>query len=115
VPKAILVVHTEPATPEDDAAYNKWYDGTHVPDIVALPGFVAATRYKVSPTQMGGATPDVPAAYVAVYEIDADDLDATLQGIAAGAASGAVRMGDAPMGPGSSMVLYEEVLPRTTA
>jgi hypothetical protein len=114
VPKAILVVHTEPATPEDDAAYNKWYDGIHVPDIVALPGFVAASRYKVSSTQMGGATPDVPG-YVAIYEIDADDLDATLKGIGAGAASGAVRMGDAPMGAKSSMVLYEEVLPRTDA
>ncbi|MGD9797924.1 MAG: hypothetical protein AB7H43_09175 [Acidimicrobiia bacterium] len=110
MPKAILVVHTEPASPEDEAAYNEWYDGVHVPDIVALPGFTGATRYRVSATQMGGATPDVPR-YVAVYEIDADDLDATLKGIGAGVASGAVRMGDAPMGPKSSMVLYEEVTP----
>jgi hypothetical protein len=110
VPKAILVVHTEPASPEQEAAYNEWYDGIHVPDIVALPGFVGATRYKVSGTQMGPATPDVPR-YVAIYEIDADDLDATIKGIGAGAADGTVRMGNAPLGAKSSMVLYEEVAP----
>jgi hypothetical protein len=109
VPKAILVVHTEPASPEQEAAYNEWYDGIHVPDIVALPGFVGATRYKVSATQMGPAA-DGPR-YVAIYEIDADDLGATLAGIGAGAASGAVRMANAPLGGKSSMVLYEEVTP----
>jgi hypothetical protein len=108
MPKAILVVHTEPATPADDAAYNAWYNDIHVPDITGLPGFTGATRYKVSGAQMGGATPDVPA-YVAVYEIDADDLQATIDGIGAGVANGSVRMGTAPMGPKSSMVLYEEV------
>jgi hypothetical protein len=108
MPKAILVVHTEPATPEDAAAYNDWYDNIHVPDITALDGFVGATRYKVSGAQMGGAIPDVPA-YVAIYEIDADDLQATINGIGAGAAAGKVRKATAPMGTKSSMVLYEEI------
>jgi hypothetical protein len=112
VPKAILVVHTEPATPEQDAAYNEWYDGIHVPDVVALPGFVAATRYKVSETQMGHPAGDVPK-YVAIYELEGDDLGAVLQGLGAGIGTGAVRMGDAPLGGKSTMVLYEEVAPRS--
>ena len=113
MPKAILVATSEPATPEQEAAYHAWYDDIHLPDITALPGFVSATRYKVSKTQMRGAVPDVPA-YVAIYHIEADDLEATLKGIGDGVKSGNVRMeGSESMRPGGGLVLYEELPPGT--
>ncbi len=32
--------------PEDEAGFNAWYDGEHVPERLALPGFLAARRYR---------------------------------------------------------------------
>jgi hypothetical protein len=113
VPKAIFVVHTEPSSPDKDAEYNDWYANTHVPDVIALPGFVGATRYKLSEAQLGKAPEGLPP-YVTVYELEADDLQATLAGLGAGIASGAVRMENAPLGPGMQTAVYEEVTPRQT-
>jgi len=31
---------------EDEAGFNAWYDGEHVPERLALPGFLAARRYR---------------------------------------------------------------------
>jgi hypothetical protein len=112
MPKAILVALNEPADPAHDADYHRWYDDVHIPDITALPGFVSATRYRVSKTQMGGATPDAPA-YLAIYEIDTDDLDATIKGIGAGVREGTVRQGSPPQASNSSLIVYEELPPGT--
>ena len=68
MPKGIMVVQSEPADPAREDEYNDWYDNTHVPEIRAVPGFVSARRYKVH----GAGSP----AYLAIYEIDADDLTA---------------------------------------
>jgi hypothetical protein len=32
-----------------DAEFNEWYDAEHVPDVLALPGFVRAERFAVHP------------------------------------------------------------------
>jgi hypothetical protein len=110
VTKAVLVVLTNPASPEREAEFNEWYDTVHVPDILALPGFTAATRYKAS-----APSGDAPS-HLAIYEIDSDDPQATVAGIMAGMGEGKVRMGDVlGMSPPPSMVTYEEVTPRTTA
>ena len=44
--KAVLVVLTNPASTEAEVAYNDWYTNIHVPDVLAVPGYVSATRYK---------------------------------------------------------------------
>jgi hypothetical protein len=31
--------------PEHEAAFNRWYDETHVPDILACPGWLSAKRF----------------------------------------------------------------------
>ncbi len=33
-------------TPDHETAFNAWYDGEHVPERLALPGFLSATRYR---------------------------------------------------------------------
>jgi len=73
VPKAIFVVKTSPAEAAREAEYNDWYANIHIPQICAVPGFVAARRYKLSPTP----AQDAPA-YLTIYEIDADDPGAAL-------------------------------------
>jgi hypothetical protein len=81
VPKGIMVVQSEPVDPAHEDEYNDWYDNTHVPEICAVPGFVSARRYKV---HGAAASP----AYLAIYEIDADDLTAPAMELHARSAAG---------------------------
>ena len=49
-----------------DDEWNEWYDDVHVPDILAIDGFVAATRWKlVTPAPFG-------ANYLALYDVHGD-------------------------------------------
>jgi hypothetical protein len=51
--------------------YLKWYEGQHVHDLLAIPGFVAAQFFKLSDTQYAEAQPQ---RYLMVWEIETDDL-----------------------------------------
>jgi hypothetical protein len=62
--KGILYVETRPVRGQE-AVYNAWYDGTHVKEIVESKGFLSARRF---------APVDDDGPYVAVYEIESDDL-----------------------------------------
>jgi hypothetical protein len=113
MPSAILTVLTNVTSPEHDAAYNDWYDNVHLCDVFKVPGFVAATRYRLSAAQAKGVDATEQAQYLAVYEVDSDDLQGAL---------------DTLMKAGRGMVfsehldrknlsafLYEEITPRRTA
>jgi hypothetical protein len=50
--------------PDDEAEFNKWYDGEHVEERVRIPGFLAARRY---------VAPALSPKYLALYETR--DLD----------------------------------------
>jgi len=47
MPKGLMVVQSRPSDPEREDEYNEWYSHTHLPEIRAVPGFVAARRYKL--------------------------------------------------------------------
>lgn len=68
---SLFVVQTN-ATPGDDQAFNDWYTHQHIPDVLAISGFVAAQRYQKSATQRGPAARDYPYTYLATYEIAGD-------------------------------------------
>jgi hypothetical protein len=63
VKKMILHVETRPTGPEAAEEFNRWYDEVHVPEVLALEGFVSARRY---------APADGKGAYVAHYELEGD-------------------------------------------
>ena len=70
--RAVLIVMSDAAEGRDDE-YNDWYDRVHLADVLAVPGFVAARRYVAEPSVHG----ELPAQrYLAVYEMEGDDLDA---------------------------------------
>jgi hypothetical protein len=60
--KSIFVVKTAPDSPEGAAAYNDWYDNTHLDELRAVEGCTSAQRYRSD----DGET------YLAVYEFDCD-------------------------------------------
>jgi hypothetical protein len=51
-------------TPEHEARFNAWYDGEHVPERLALPGFLEARRYRDAGS---------PHRYCALYDTDSPD------------------------------------------
>ncbi|MGF7237456.1 MAG: hypothetical protein ACQSGP_21205 [Frankia sp.] len=66
MPKGILYVESRPSSPEEAAEYHKWYENVHIPEVLAVEGFVSARRFAL--------TDDGP--FIAIYEIEADDLEA---------------------------------------
>ncbi|MCV7197906.1 DUF4286 family protein [Mycobacterium angelicum] len=68
--KGIIYVETRPSSPDRDQEYNTWYDEIHLPELVALEGIVSARRLR----PVDGDGP-----YVALYEVEADDLQSVLQ------------------------------------
>jgi hypothetical protein len=79
VAKAVLVVFTNVTSPEHDDAYNVWSDDTHLADVVTVPGFTAATRYRVSDAQAKGIEPRHR--YLSIYEVESGDLRGAIDGL----------------------------------
>jgi hypothetical protein len=108
VTKAVLVVFTNVTSPEHDDAYNVWYDDTHLADVVTVPGFTAATRYRVSDAQAKGIEPRHR--YLSIYEVDGDDLQGALDALLR---AGRDMVISEHLDPGTAAAyLYEEITPR---
>jgi hypothetical protein len=73
--KYTLVVLSNP-TAGKESEFNEWYDKVHVPDVLRVPGFVAAQRFKLAGPQLNDAPR--PHRYLALYEIDTDDIQASI-------------------------------------
>ena len=100
-----MVVHSRPSDPAREDEYNDWYSNTHLPEVCAIPGIVAARRYKVHD---GVGSPEH--AYLAVYEIDADDVTGPVQELRARSASGRMRMSDVlQLDPPPRIAIYEAI------
>jgi hypothetical protein len=108
---AILTVFTNVTSPEDDEAFNDWYDNTHLKDVLEVPGFVAATRYRISAAQAKGVA--VTHEYLSVYEVESDDLQGALDALMR--AGSEIVMSKHLDGKRSTAFLYEEITPRATA
>jgi hypothetical protein len=65
MPKGIMYVESYPASPEEAEAYHAWYEGTHLKEMTSIDGVVSARRFAA----LGDDGP-----YVAIYELDTDDI-----------------------------------------
>ncbi len=65
---SLLVVMTNPQDGKEDE-YNAWYTDVHVREVVDIPGFVSAQRFKLADAQMG---PQGDHRYLAIYEVEGD-------------------------------------------
>jgi hypothetical protein len=73
--KAMLVALTSPMSAEVEDQYNDWYDNVHVAHVLAVEGFVSASRYRVVDPAGAAIWTKVEHRYLALYEIETDDLD----------------------------------------
>jgi hypothetical protein len=72
MPRYILTVATSPLPGREDE-FNRWYDEVHLAEVLAVPGFGSAARF-VADGEPAGTAPR----YLAIYDIDSDDIDATM-------------------------------------
>ncbi len=82
--KGIMLVESVPSSPDREDEYNTWYDEIHIPQLLTFDGIVAARRLR--PVDGNGP-------YVAIYELEGDDLQAILDNMIANA--GQLHMSDA--------------------
>jgi hypothetical protein len=75
--KYTFVVLSNPTTPGQEAEYNEWYNKIHIPDVLNVPGFVAAQRFRLADAQFADGAP--AHRYLALYEIDTDDIKGSLK------------------------------------
>jgi hypothetical protein len=73
--KWLLIVESNCTDPKKENEYHDWYNNIHIKDILKTKGFTKATRY-----QLKDVTKSVgeKGKFLAIYEIEADDLDAVL-------------------------------------
>jgi hypothetical protein len=86
--KYIFLVMSNPVSPEREAEYNRWYGNEHYRDVLGVPGFVAAQRFRLAPVQYDQSGPDRPQRqgeegkhpykYLSLYELETDDLASVL-------------------------------------
>lgn len=69
MPKAIMFVQSSPSSPDREDEYNDWYTNQHLADVVDVPGFVSAQRFKIKQLVMG----EFKNKYMAIYNIESDD------------------------------------------
>jgi hypothetical protein len=111
--KYTFVVLSNPTTPAQEAEYNEWYNKIHIPDVLNVPGFVAAQRFTLADAQFG----DGPHAhrYLALYEIETDDAKATLKELQKRVGTADMVMSDGIDMKGISAGLFQPVAERVLA
>jgi hypothetical protein len=102
MPKGIMVVQSSPAEGRE-GEYNEWYSQTHIPQLLEIPGFVSARRFRVSGEQQSPGHQ-----YLAVYELEADDLGEAVAELRSRSASGKTDRSDAlASSPAPVVTVYE--------
>jgi hypothetical protein len=73
-----------------DEVYNDWYDNTHLPEVLAVPGVLSAQRYTLAEPECTKRTP-VTHRYLAAYEFEGS-ADAIMTVMREKSASGEMNM-----------------------
>jgi hypothetical protein len=105
VARHVCLVLTNPVEGRDDE-FNEWYEQQHLDDVLRVPGFVAAQRFRLSGGQSGTHR------YLAIYEIETDDIDATNAGLIGAAGTPAMMLSEAMDLSSFSVTYFEEMGPR---
>jgi hypothetical protein len=108
MPSYRFVVLSNP-TPGMEAKYNTWYE-QHLRELLAVPGFISAQRLKVhSDSLLPGVEPTHD--YLAIYEIQTDDIGAVLKDLRSRPGTPAMTISDAFDRKTMSALIYEVITP----
>ena len=102
MPKGIFVVQSSAVDETHEPVYDEWYRNEHIPDVLDVPGFVGARRFRVVDGAADAHT------FVTIYEIEADDLQAPVREVYNRTRSGEMKIPDhARHGRPPATALYE--------
>jgi hypothetical protein len=101
--KYVMVVQSK-AVEGRDADYNEWYDTVHLADILDLPGVQSGRRFDLASSMIG--PPGQP--YLALYEIETDDIDGVAAEMGKRAMDGTIRQSDSLDAPASILWFYKQ-------
>lgn len=73
--KTLYVVRNN-AVAGREREFNDWYNQVHLQEVLKIDGFLSAQRYRLNEVQL---YPDQAFGYMAVYEIDSEDVAGTLE------------------------------------
>jgi hypothetical protein len=104
--RGIMVVESAAVEGQEDQ-YNSWYSGIHIPQILEIPGFQSAQRYRVSAAGPAAPEPSKPK-YLAIYALEADDLAEPVAALRSRSADGQMERSDAlALSPPPVVTIYE--------
>jgi hypothetical protein len=86
-----------------DAEYNEWYDSQHFGDICAIPGVTGGRRLEQVMTVAG----EPGLKYLAIYDIETDDIGALMAEMGRRGAEGLMPISDALDAPASQLWIYQ--------
>ena len=90
-----------------DEEFNDWYTNQHLADVVTVPGFVSAQRFKLADPL--GSKHDHR--YLAIYEIESDDPKGVMDELLRRSGTPAMVLTEALDLEGASLGLYEQCSP----
>lgn len=73
MPRYKMIAMSQPVKGREDE-YNQWYQNTHLKQVAALPGVVRAQRFRLAQS----LTPGQTFPYMAIYDIDVDNIQTLL-------------------------------------
>jgi hypothetical protein len=105
VARHLFAVNSNPAQGREQE-YNEWYSTRHVADLLALPGVISARRFVLSDAQATHGTH--PFKYLAIYEVETDDLQEFIGRLIALSGTEAMRISTA-LSPINSALFWTEL------
>ncbi len=106
------VVLSNPVAGREDE-YNDWYSNRHLADVTAVPGFVAAQRFRLMDDAGEDGAPRQR--YMAVYTMETDDPHAAVEQLKALVQSGKIEMSEAFAMEDMAIHMYEAITPVVAA
>ena len=97
-----MLVYTNAVDGRDDE-FNDWYNNIHVPDVLEVDGIQAAQRYALEDPENTSA----PHRYLAIYEMETEDLPATMATLHA--AVGSMTMTEAAAPGSASLTVWTPI------
>jgi hypothetical protein len=104
--KYTLVVLTNPVAGREDE-FNSWYSKQHLKDVISIPGFVSAQRFKIVGQPVAA---DPLFRYYATYDLETDDPEGALAEMMRRVGTDKMPMSDG-MDSKFFVVLYEAITP----
>ncbi len=97
--KCKLVALTTPL-PGKEAEFHDWYQNTHLPEIISIPGFEGAQRFSLVAKMMGADENQ----YLAIYDAESDNPGALM-----------AAMGELAQSGGMTPPIYQDMATTYTA